>query len=42
MQQHQVTRHNASLVHADSDDGVDRRGFLKCMAWEAGRTRLDQ
>ena len=33
MQQHQVTRHNASLVHADSDDGVERRGFLKCMAW---------
>ena len=24
---------NASVIQQDSDDGVDRRGFLKCMAW---------
>ncbi len=21
------------ITHDHSDDGVDRRGFLKCMAW---------
>ena len=24
---------NDRIVHDPSNDGVDRRGFLKCMAW---------
>ena len=22
-----------TILHDHSDDGIDRRGFLKCMAW---------
>ena len=25
--------HNDAIFHDHNDDGVDRRGFLKCMAW---------
>ena len=25
--------HNDYITHDRNDDGVDRRGFLKCMAW---------
>jgi hypothetical protein len=25
--------HNDYLIHDHNNDGVDRRGFLKCMAW---------
>ena len=24
---------HSNLVHTNNDDGIDRRGFLKCMAW---------
>ena len=24
---------NDEIVHDHNDDGIDRRGFLKCMAW---------
>src|SRR6476659_7489811 len=28
-----MTDRNDSLTERDSSDGIDRRGFLKCMAW---------
>ena len=32
-------QHNDAILHDHNDDGVDRRGFLKCMAW-AGTGRV--
>lgn len=33
MTRHPLAPHDASLVPDASEDGVDRRGFLQCMAW---------